>query len=324
MKTALLVMAAALALAAQPKLLVNAQLDTRPAASGLEPAVHALLGVQPQPGWIGYSVPAVRTWGLGCEYVRDGAGSSGVVHLEPPDHMLVLLRVEAGAVERIRAVSPDCEIDAGGVPFHWLNEVAPAQSVALLESMAEKTGNAMFAIAMHADASADRVLEHFLAADQPERLRLRAVQYIGQTRGRHGLDVLRGVIADDADIRVRERAVSSLAGSREPEAQAMLVAMAKTGGDARLRAQAVSGLGRKSGRDVVTTLNGIVENDADESVRRRAMSALETMPDGEGVPALIELAKSAKTPEMRKQAMTALERSRDPRTLTFFEDVLKH
>ena len=68
MKTTLLVLAAALGLAAQPKLLINAQADTRSASAGLEPAFRSLLTAQPQPAWIGYSVPSVRTYdGLGCE-----------------------------------------------------------------------------------------------------------------------------------------------------------------------------------------------------------------------------------------------------------------
>ena len=56
-------LAAALSLAAQPKLLVNAQADTRSAASGLEPVVRTLSSAQPQPAWIGYTVPALRGYG---------------------------------------------------------------------------------------------------------------------------------------------------------------------------------------------------------------------------------------------------------------------
>jgi hypothetical protein len=325
MKPALLLMASALALAAQPKLLVNAQVDTRSAEAGLEPAFRALLAAQPQPAWIGYSVPAVRAWGLGCEYVRDGGSTaSGIVHLEPPDHMLVLMRIEAGAVERVRALSADCEVDAGGIPVHWLNDVQPAQSVALLESLAAKNGNAVFAIAMHADPAADAALERFLASSQPQYVRLRAVGHLGSTRGRHGLEVLRRVIDNDPDLRVRERAVGSLAGSREPEAADLLLQIAKTGQEPRLRAQAVSGLGRKSGRETVATLRAIAEADPDKTVRRRALNSLESMPDGEGIPALIEIAKNSKEAETRKEAMSALERSRDPRTVAFFEEVLKH
>lgn len=328
MRTVLLVAAAAASLAAQPKLLINAQPDVRSAASGLEPAFRALLTAQPQPAWIGYSVPAVRTYdGLGCEYVWNGMGGgpgTGVVHLEPPDHMVVLMRVEENRVTRLRTVSPDCQIDAGNVPFHWLNDVQPAQSVALLVSMSPTSGNAMHAIAMHADPAANQALERFLARDQPESVRMRAVSTFGSIRGRAGFDLLKRVIGNDPDVRVRERAVSALGNLREPEAADLLTSIAKMNADARLRAQAVSALGRRSGAATVSTLSGIAENDADKNVRRRAVSALQSMPDGEGVPTLIAIAKSSKDMETRKQAMQTLEHSRDPRALTFFEDVLKH
>jgi len=323
MKPALWLLAAALPLAAQPKLLVNAQTDTRSAASGPEREYRTLLAAQPQPAWIGYSVPAIRTSSLGCDYVRDSYATAGVVHLEPPDHAVILFRVENNALDRIRVLSPNCEIDAGGVPMHWLNDVQPAQSVALLVSLVperERTGDgAVRAVAVHADPAADQALERFLAPDQPESLRLRAVSYLGS----RNLDAVKKVIAGDPDVRVRERAVSGLANSRQPEALDLLISIAKADNDSRLRAQAVSGLGRKSGPKVVTTLTGVIDNDADPNVRRRAMSALQSMPEGEGVPVLIQMARTQRNPELRKQAMTSLQHSRDPRALAFFEDVLK-
>ena len=181
---AALVLLAALPLAAQPKLLVNAQTDTRSAAAGLDAAFRALVAAPPQPAWIGYSVPAVRTWHMGCDVVRDGNVVTGVVHLEPPDQVVVLsLRVEGNAVVSVRAVSPDCEIDAGGLPLHWLSDVAPAQSVALLASFAPAQTGAISAIAMHADAAAEAALDRFLAPSQPLSLRERAVSCLGWARG---------------------------------------------------------------------------------------------------------------------------------------------
>ena len=68
----------ALPLAAQPKLLVNANLDTHSAGAGLEAAFKPLLAAQPQPAWIGWAVPSVRSYNMGCEYVfRDGQSTSG-------------------------------------------------------------------------------------------------------------------------------------------------------------------------------------------------------------------------------------------------------
>jgi len=319
------VLAAALPLAAQPKLLVNAKTDTRSAASGLEREFKSFVTAQPQPAWIGWSVPSIRTNNLGCDYVRDGGPSAGVVHLEPPDSVIVMFRVEENKVGRIRSISPYCEIDAGGVPVHWLTEVQPAQSVALLSTFAtEREGfasSALNAIGMHADASADQALERFVAANQPDSIRTRAVSYLGMRP--RGLDVLKKLIASDSDSRVRERAVSALGNSRAPEAMELLMSIAKSDNDSRLRSQAVSGLGRKSGAKVVAALSAVAESDRDPNVRKRALSALQSMPDGEGVPVLIQIARNQRDLEMRKAAMSTLQHSRDPRALAFFEEVIK-
>jgi len=248
---ALWLAALALPLAAQPKLLINAKLDTRSVASGLEPAFHALLAAEPQPAWVGYTVPAVRAYGLGCEFVsRDGSAAfgpdAGVVHLEPPDHAVILFRLVGNAVERIRALSPDCEIDAGGVPVHWLTDVQPAESVALLAGFVEQSSNsfngAIHAIAMHSDPAADRALDRFLAPAEPESIRLRAVGVIGSTRGRHGLDVLQNLIANDPDMRVKRRAVSALQSLPGGQGIPLLIDLVKTTQSPEIRKQAMSTL----------------------------------------------------------------------------------
>jgi hypothetical protein len=46
------------------------------------------------------------------------------------------------------------------------------------------------------------------------------------------------------------------------------------------------------------------------------------MPDGEGVPQLIHVARTNRNPEVRKKAMFWLGQSKDPRALSFFEEVL--
>jgi hypothetical protein len=327
MKLLLWLLGLMLPLAAQPKLLINAKPDVQSAASGLEPVFRGLLNAQPQPAWIGYMVPAVRSYGLGCDYVSNNGPGAGVMHLEPPDHAIILFRVVNNAVERIRSISPNCEIDAGDVPFHWINDVQPAQSVALLASYVGQASwpvvSALNAIAMHSDPAADAALDRFVAAGQPETIRLRAVSLMGSTRGKAGMDVLKNLIANDPDERVRERAVNALGSSREPEAVDLLISIARTNTDARLRAQAVSDLGRKSNPNVVAVLTGAIQNDSDTNVKRRAVNALASLPDGEGIPPLIELVKTTKSAEVRKQAMTSLEHSRDPRALSFFEQVLR-
>ncbi len=326
MKHALWLAIAVAQLGAQPKLLVNAKLDSRPASAGLEQTFRPLVTGQPQPAWIAYSVPSIRTF-MGCDYVRDGWSQPGVVHLEPPDHAVILFRVDGGKVERIRSLSPDCEIDAGDLPVHWLTEVKPAESVALLNGFAAQRerymDSAMNAIAMHSDPAADAALQRFLAPDQPESIRLRVVGWFGPSRGRHGYDVLKGLIANDPNERVRERAISTLGNSKEPEAVELLIATARKDPNPRMRMQALSALNRHTGANVLATFKDAIENDQDVQVKRRAVSSLQSMPDGEGVPLLIQLAKSTQNAEVRKQAMSSLGNSRDGRAVTFFEEVLK-
>ena len=328
MKPAMWVMFAALPLAAQPKQLINAQTDTRSAAQGLEREFRTLLTTQPQPAWIMYSVPAARNAGMGgCDYVRDGYGTTGVVHLEPPDHAVILFRVEGGAVNRLRTISPFCEIDAGNLPVHWLNDVQPGQSIALLSTFIperDRVGDSeVHAIAVHSDPAADQALEKFLATNQPESLRLRAVSALGAARGRHGFDVLKKLIASDPDERIRERAISAISSSREADTVDYLVSIAKTDPNSRLRSQAVSTLNRKPDQKVIDALVSIADTDADLQVKQRAVSALQSMPDGQGIPSLINIARNGRNPEVRKKAMQSLSQSRDPRALTFLEELLK-
>ena len=326
MRRLLWLMAAALPLGAQPKLLVNAKPDTRSAAAGLEQTFRPLVAAQPQPAWIAYSVPSTRT-GLGCDYVRDGWSQPGVIHLEPPDHAVILYRVDSGAVERIRTLSPDCEIDAGGLPVHWLADVKPAESVALLDAFATQRerfmDGAMSAIASHSDPAADAALQRYLAPSQPESIRLRVVSWIGNMRGRRGFEVLKSLIASDPSDRVRERAISTLGNSKEPEALDLLLSTARKDASPRMRMQALSALNRHSGAKVLGTFQDAIENDPDLQVKRRAVGALQSMPDGEGIPLLIQLAKATRDNEVRKQAMTSLGQSRDGRAISFFEEVLK-
>jgi hypothetical protein len=331
MKPALLLLAAlpliVRTMPAQPKLLVNAKVDTRSAAGGLEREFKALLTAQPQPAWIAYEVPAVRGAEMGCEYVRDNYSTAGIVHLEPPDHAVILFRVESNTVGKLRSLSPDCEIDAGGLPVHWLTDVAPAQSIALLATYVPQheldSNGALSAIAAHADPAADPVLDRYLASNQPDWIRNRVASLEGSQRGQHGIETLKKVIANDMSESVKQSALSGLARNKDPEALNLLIATARTAGDPRTRSKAISSLNRKQGPAVLDTINAAIATDPDVQVRRRAVDALASMPDGAGIPALIQLVKTSKDVDVRKQAMNKLQNSHDARAEAFFEEVLK-
>jgi HEAT repeat protein len=321
MRIVLLLLTAALPAAAQPKKLVNAQLDTRSASAGLESVFRQLMTAQPQPAWIAYTVPAARGRQFGCDsYWRDGefTVAGGTVHLEPPSEALVLYRVEANQVGKIRTLAPDCDIDAGGVPVHWMTDVRPAESVALLATFV--TGldrSAISAIGLHADPAADAALDKFVAPEQPESVRQKAVFWL------RSFGALKRVLTNDPSDRVRDRALQALAMRKEPEAIDLVIATARNDTSPRVRGQALFALSRQAGMKAVGPIQQAIENDPEREVKRRAVSALQQLPNGEGIPLLIQLAKTSHNAEVRKQAMSSLAQSRDQRAVAFFEEVLK-
>ena len=54
--------------------------------------------------------------------------------LEPAPTVMVLVRVQAAEIQRVRTFSADCQVDAGGLQVYWLGDVNAAQSVEFLKS----------------------------------------------------------------------------------------------------------------------------------------------------------------------------------------------
>lgn len=347
---------AAAPLSAQGRI-ANARTESRSAAQGLERAVAAV-AARGGASWIGYRVPMVAGPRQMCCYdsVSDAGaccgrcrleGGGGVsmntgdspsmngsrVMLEAPTEVMLLARVDAGRVMRVRTFTPDCDIDAGGMPLVWLTDVKPDDSVAWLDALATSAGDeddhrqrvakpAIAAIALHDTGSADRALESFVAPARPAWLRSDTAFWLGSTRGERGVRLLTRMIAQDPSDTVREKAVFGLSVSRAPTALPTLIAAAKDDRSAHVRGQALFWLAQKAGRQATAIISNAITNDPDTEVKKKAVFALSQLPKDEGVPKLIEVARTNRNPEVRKQAMFWLGQSKDPRAVKFFEDVL--
>jgi HEAT repeat protein len=73
----------------------------------------------------------------------------------------------------------------------------------------------------------------------------------------------------------------------------------------------------------VGAIRSAVDNDPETEVKRKAVFALSQLPKDEGVPLLIDIARTNNNREVRRQAMFWLGQSKDPRAVSFFEQVLK-
>ncbi|MGH9592230.1 MAG: HEAT repeat domain-containing protein, partial [Bryobacteraceae bacterium] len=361
---AALPLALAVSAADQPKV-TNAQMETRAVSGSLEGMVKSIESAQTAPVWVGYAEPILASepgrhrvmccgswssdWNSGncgpCSLESDrgnnmtnsdGPGASGnPVKLEGPDTMFILLRIADHQIGQVRAFSPECQMDAGGLKFIWLTDAKPAESVALLAGIVTSANiedrggrqpgdGAVMAIALHADPAADRALASFVSPDRPEALRSKVSFWLGNERGRSGLDLLKQMAKHDPSTKVREQVTFALSQSHERDAMDELIRMAKEDESTKVRGQALFWLAQKAGQRAAGAITEAIENDPDTDVKKRAVFALSQLPKDQGVPMLIQVAKTNKNPVVRKQSMFWLGQSNDPRALAFFEDVLTH
>jgi len=330
----------------------NAKLETRAAGASLEATIREIAGTAEKAEWVGYHVDEVagergvccdNNWNDGncrtCWLEKENGRASGTTHtdgsvkLEGTRQLIVLYRLEAKQVVTIRVASDDCTLDAGGLPFIWLTGVKAPESVALLATYVRgadfeghgehKIGHgALTAIALHADASADRALESFVTPEQREELRRQAAFWMGAARGKAGLSALQHMAKTDASSDVRAHVAFALSVSHETGALEEMIRMAHDDTSSHVRGQALFWLAQKAGKEAVGTITAAIDNDPDTDVKKKAVFALSQLPKDEGVPKLIEVAQTNHNREVRKQAMFWLGQSNDPRALQFFEKVL--
>ena len=180
------------------------------------------------------------------------------------------------------------------------------------------THQALPALALHGDPSADTALTEFVKPGQPRDLRRDAAFWLGAARGAAGAAVVERMARDDADDDFREHLtfVLTLTGD---DGLDTLLELAKHDASAKVRGQALFWLGQKAGQRAVAALEGAIVDDPDREVRKKAVFALSQLPRDEGVPKLIAVARTHRDPEVRKQAMFWLGQSGDERAVSFFE-----
>jgi hypothetical protein len=271
------VMAGAHAFAQQPNV-VNARVVARPAQPDVARAIAAVVKAQVEPAWIGYAVPALTNdsfgrndgWSERCRLEQQrvdpatNAPVQGPIRLEPSPTVMVLVRVQGGEIRRVRSLSGDCQVDAGGLQLFWLGDANGSQSVDFLKT------------------------------------------------------VVGGVDSRDKS----EAALSAIALHRDPAAAAAILDLAKTG-TPRVRQRALFWIARRAESQAAGIISQAIDNDPDVEVKRQAVFALSQLPRDEATPLLIKLARSHTHPVVRKQAMFWLGQSKDPRALSFFEEVLR-
>jgi HEAT repeat protein len=337
--------ASMLAMAQQQPKVVNAQFHTESADAGLS-ATMTRFQHSNGPLWLGYEVPAVPgshfsvCSGDTQSTVEDGC--CGVYRLEDSEHGFrssnsdqvsesnvdVLVRIDQGAVDKVRFVGTGCRLDAGGLPFTWLTDVKADDSVAWLSSLvtAENkrgTDQSLAAIAIHETGKATTALAGFASSANPLWLREKAGFWLGAQRGHDGLLALEKLMGD-SDPEFRKKLSFDLSVNHDPAAVDDLIRMAKSDADTGVREQAIFWVAQKAGKKAVAALNDAVENDPEVGVKKKAVFALSQLPNDEAVPELLHVAQTNQDAAVRKDAIFWLGQTHDPRALAYFEQILGH
>lgn len=222
---------------AQPQKIQNAQVQSQVVTSlARDVAAVAAQATDPSvPIWVAWQVPMIDgERRLCCYYVDDDAPNgvrgcrmepvdpaaprtapqfpspTGPVQLEGGTQVTMYVRLVGKRIERLRALSDDCLVDAGGRAVRWLTGVTGADSVAWLASVAlddtmeadvrsRVATAAVRAVALHRDPGAVTALIT-LAEGTPgtpvaTQVRREAMQGLGQSRDPRALEFLQNMIS---------------------------------------------------------------------------------------------------------------------------------
>jgi HEAT repeat protein len=359
-----MIMASVTCVAQQPKI-THAQLSVKSDVSLQQEIQTAQAST-----WIGYAIPVTHRMNSGWD--------NSVLHLEgekeggdqiisaSPDAAIppaaVLLRVTEGKVERVQIEQMDREIEAGGLPFVWLANVTPVDSVRTLKKIVEANIVAAGSVTTQADDDARRAtreaerslrrvqdsgivaialtdtpeatsaLRSLTATTYPEQVRERAAFWLANERGSEGFKAVSELLRNEHDDVLREKLVFDLTlvkGDSKSAAIDELIATAKSDASPKVRSQAQFWLaqvaGKKAGGDprIVQTLRQQASDDPDAAIRKSAVFALSRLPEEQGVPELIQVASISKDAATRHEAIFWLGKSKDPRALAYLEKVVR-
>jgi len=160
------------------------------------------------------------------------------------------------------------------------------------------------------------------SADCPLDAGGKAVHWFTNVSVNDSVSYMKTFMSPNATRKFNDSAVTVLALTEGDQPLNELLSIARDGSSASVKGNALFWLAQRAGSKAVGTITAAIENDPDTEVKKKAVFALSQLPKEEGVPLLIQQARNNKNPAVRKQAMFWLGQSKDPRALTFFEEIL--
>lgn len=302
----------------------------------------------PADGWSSWEVAAVAeapAWCCWTDGVNARNGSWGTCKLdgnqggfgsrddETTDTVRIYARTVSGKVDRLRALSASCPVEAA-TPIRDLGTVAQDDSARWLIDLGKQAdqgtvkrnrigNNVLAALAVHRGNFARDTLAGMARNDTRKETRKQAVFWLAQVRGAEGAEITSSVMFNDKDPDVREHAAFALGQSKSPRVTADLIRLGNTDKVGDVRAQAWFWLAHTGAPEAENAISAALRKDSDDDVRERAIFALSRLPDDRGTKALIAAAEDRSlSREQRKRAVFWLTQSESDAAQAYLDRVL--
>jgi hypothetical protein len=247
-----LLLATALATFTGQGRITNGQIDTKATSQSVEREIAAATS-RGGARWVGYRIKvAAGRRSMDCL-------ERSHIALEGATEVSILARFEGTALTRLRTATPDCEIDAGGLPVTWLENVKADDSAAWLSSIINApnsgdgdrfnrvTKQAVTALGMHEGTAASRSLVNIARNHPMSNTRNDALFWLSQRAGDQlAASAIAEAIEKDPDTEVRKRAVFALSQLPKDESIPKLIDVAKNNRNTAVRQQAMFWLGQSN------------------------------------------------------------------------------
>lgn len=233
---------------------------------------------------------------------------------------------EAGEV-LVEAARSDPDPEVRGQAVFWLSQVPGEGSVQLLTEILRTTQDpnleerALFALAQHRHAAAADVLRrHAADPDRPDRMRERAIFWLGQQGHEQG-EFLRELYGDVESDALRERILFALAQTGDPASMEWLLERAADGGaPIELRKKALFWAGQ--GGAPIERLAALYDAAEGREMKEQLIFVYAQRSEPAATDRLISIARNEEDPELRKRAIFWLGQSDDPRAADVLLEVI--
>ncbi|MDX6306519.1 MAG: hypothetical protein QOI77_3488 [Blastocatellia bacterium] len=250
-------------------------------------------------------------------------------------------------------------------PVYWAGRASNEESLNYLKSFIDSASpeinrlgdRATFAIALHDDARVETILTELIRRPIAERVRSRAIYWLGYTpESQSKTNLLAEIVRNNQESsEPRKQALSALGMSRAAAtlpllenlfetttsrdlkrgalggiarndnrdgAATYLIHVAQTEKELELRKSAIASLGRIAGEKSLGALANTIDSDPETEIQKQAVIAIARRPKDESIPILIRTARNHPKMQVRKTAIQMLGQTGDDRAVAFFRELL--